>query len=392
MKKAYQLLCVFAGLAMLCACSSDKPVFTPAPTPEFANQLQVQEVWSKSVGSGVGNYYSQLRPVVDDGQIYAASREGDIKAFDLKGHEKWHTDLTDLDDYKSFSADGNPRLSGGLLAAYGLVYVGSENAELFALDAQNGQVKWHKKMPGEVIASPSVGEGIIAVMTNNGHLVALDPSSGKKLWDIELDQPSLTLRGKAVPVISNGVVVVGRSNGSISLFSVKNGQQLFSTRLAFSQGMTQLERLVDVDSTPVIVGSDLFAVSYNGSLLAINLQSGQKSWTRSYSAYRDLTVSGNDLFMSDDRSHLIALNRFDGSEHWQQTQLEFRNLTAPAVAGQYVLVGDDQGYLYWINRDNGHFVAKEKVDSDGLYVAPVVTDHLIIIQTRSGRLVAFKRA
>ncbi|MFM2476271.1 outer membrane protein assembly factor BamB [Celerinatantimonas sp. MCCC 1A17872] len=392
MKRVLQLL--FAGglLMGLAACSSDKPVHTPDPTPEVANKFEPQEVWSASIGDGVGNYYSQLQPTVADSTVYAASREGEIKAYSLKGKRLWDTDLTDLKDYKQFTVDGSARLSGGVLAAFDMVFVGSENAQLFALDAKTGKLKWRTAMPGEVIASPAVGEGLLAVITNNGHLVAIDPQSGKIRWNITLDQPSLTLRGKAVPVISNGVVILGRSNGSVAIFSVKNGQQVFSTRIALSNGSTQLEQVADIDSQPVLLGNELFAISYNGSLVALNLQDGRTSWKRSYSAYRDMAIAGSELLISDRSSHLIDLDRFSGSENWQQTQLSYRDITAPAVAGDYVLVGDSQGYLYWISRDTGKFVAKLDVGGDGLYVAPVVTEKLIIIQTRDGRLIAYKRA
>ncbi|MFM2486466.1 outer membrane protein assembly factor BamB [Celerinatantimonas yamalensis] len=392
MRRAYQLLLASVMLLILAACSSDKPVHTPAATPEFTNQFSPVKAWSVSVGDGVGSYYSQLCPTVANGLVFAAARQGQLSAFNLKGQRVWQADVSDLPNAKQYIAEGSARLSGGLLAAYGMVYVGSENADLFAFDAKTGKLKWHQDMPGEVIAAPATGDDLLAVITNNGHLVTLDPQTGKIQWSITIDQPSLTLRGKAVPVISNGVVILGRSNGSVSFYSENNGQQLFNAQLAQSEGMTQLDRLVDVDSQPVLVGNDLYAISYNGSLMAVNLQNGQTSWKRSYSAYRDMALSGGELFLTDDSGHLIDLDHFTGSENWQQSTLSYRGVTAPAVAGNYVLVGDQEGYLYWISRDSGHFVAKIKVDSSGLYVAPVVTDNLIIVQTRSGRLIAFKRA
>ncbi|CAG9297463.1 outer membrane protein assembly factor BamB [Celerinatantimonas diazotrophica] len=392
MVKVFRLLFASGLLMLVVACSSDKPVHKPAPTPEVVNKFEPQQVWSASIGDGVGNYYSQLQPTVANSTVYAASRGGEVKAFSLKGKQLWDTDVTELKGHKQYTVDGSARLSGGILAAFDMVFVGSENAQLFALDAKTGKLKWRTAMPGEVVASPSVGEGILAVVTNNGHLVAVDPQSGNILWNITLDLPSLTLRGKAVPVISNGVVILGRSNGSVSVFSVKNGQQVFSTRIGQSNGSTQLEQLADVDSQPLLLDNELFAISYNGSLVALNLQNGRTSWKRSYAAYRDMAIAGSELLISDRSSHLVDLDRFSGSENWQQTQLSYRNITAPAVVGNYVLVGDSEGYLYWISRDTGKFVAKVDIGGDGLYVAPVVTDKLIIIQTRDGKLIAYKRA
>ncbi|MFM2482864.1 outer membrane protein assembly factor BamB [Celerinatantimonas sp. YJH-8] len=392
MKKMYQVIVAVGLLLGLVACSSDKPVHTPAPTPEFKNQFHPQKLWEVSIGDGVGNYYSQLRPVVDDQHVYAADRAGTVAAFDLQGKRIWRNDLTDLPDSKQYTKDSSLRISGGLLAANQMIYLGTENADFFALDAATGKLKWHQSMPGEVIAAPTFSSGNLYVITNSGHLLSMDATTGRIQWNISLDQPALTLRGKAVPVVTNGIIILGRSNGSVSIFSQESGQQLFSSQLAISGGTTQLEQLVDADSQPVVVGSELYAVAYNGSLVAINLQDGQRVWRRTYSAYQDIAVSGGEIFMTDSRSHVIDVDRFSGQPKWQLSALQYRNVTAPAVDGDYVLVGDQKGYLYWINRDTGTFVSKLELDSDGLYIAPLVTENEIIIQTRSGKLIAFKRA
>lgn len=392
MHKACRLLVIVGLLLGLAACSHDKPVHVASPLPQFDNHIHPKQLWDVQIGDGVGNYYSQLQPVVAYGHVYAADRSGIVESIDLKGERSWKTDISDLPKGKQFTADGNARISGGLLAANHKIYFGTENAFVFALDSKTGKVLWRKNVPGEVIASPSIGDDVLVVVTNSGNLLAMDPQSGQIQWTTKLDLPSLTLRGKAVPVVTNGVIILGRSNGSVAIYSLRNGHRLFSKQLAVSDGISQLDRLVDVDSQPLILGNELFAIAYNGSLIALNLRNGQSDWKRSYSAYRDMAMSGSELFLTDSRSHIIGIERLNGSELWQQRELQYRNVTAPAVAGNYVLVGDSEGYLYWLDRDTGHFAAKLKLDGDGLYVAPVVTDNLIIIQTRSGRLIAFKRA
>lgn len=384
---------LFAGALLgLAACGSNKPVYVAAPVPEFDNVIHPEKLWEVSIGDGVGEFYSQLHPVAANDRIYAADRKGTVAAFTKSGKRDWRVDLTDLPDSDNYTKDSNMRISGGLTAAQDLLFLGTENADLFALNAKDGKVAWHKSVPGEVIAAPTYSDGNLYVITNSGHLLAMDAATGKSIWQITLDQPSLTLRGKAVPVVTNGLVILGRNSGRISLYAQNDGQELFSTQLAVSGGSTQLEQLVDSDSQPLVVGDQLYATAYNGSLMAISLRNGKRQWRENYSAYEDMAMSGSEVFVTDSRSHLIDVDRFDGHEKWHQQALQYRNVTAPAVDGNYVLVGDKEGYLYWISRDSGNFMAKLELDSDGLYIAPLVTEDQIIIQTRGGKLIAFKRA
>ena len=139
------------------------------------------------------------------------------------------------------------------------------------------------------------------------------------------------------------------------------------------------------------VAGVIYAIGFNGHLHAIELQSGQSVWKRSYSSYQNLSVSGYDIFISDAKSHLYSIDRRDGQEQWSNNKLEWRNLTAPAVAGQYLIVGDGEGYLYWLDRDSGEFASVDNFDTDGLYIEPLVTQKHIFLQTRSGKMIALNR-
>ena len=85
-----------------------------------------------------------------------------------------------------------------------------------------------------------------------------------------------------------------------------------------------------------------------------------------------------------------AVDRTNGRERWTNGQLSYRNVTAPVVFGDYVLVGDGEGYLYWLSDDDGQIVAMQKYDSDGLYVPPLVDGDTVYLQTRSGDLLALQ--
>ena len=370
----------------LTACSSNTDVVQVSPLPDVDNTLNAKARWSTSVGNGVGEYYSQLTPVVDGEFIFAASRDGVLASYDRSsGKRQWQQKLDKLainDNQRS------PRISGGLAAAYGNLYFGSENGIVYAVAQSDGEVLWTKEVPGEVLAAPVVDDGKVVVHTSAGNLVALDSTSGEQQWQLRNEQPSLTLRSMATPVSVGGAVLYGRADGRLGVALLANGQPVRDTRIASPRGATELERMVDVAAKPVILGDILFTIAYNGQLTAHQLISGQELWKRQYQGSQDLSTDGRLLYISDSRSHLFAVDARSGMEVWSNTELENRQLTASAVFGDYLVAGDAQGYLYWFNRQSGVLESLQRIDSKGLYIAPLVVGDTLYVQSRSGDLVA----
>ena len=124
---------------------------------------------------------------------------------------------------------------------------------------------------------------------------------------------------------------------------------------------------------------------------AIDLLQGKELWSRKYAGFSDIALSGNTLYLSDYRGFVFAVDRNSGEELWVNDQLAYRNVTGVTVANEYIVVGDGEGYLHWLDRDDGHFVAQQKLDADGLYMQPFATDSYLYLQTRSGKLIAIEK-
>lgn len=373
-----------------CSLFSSEEDLTPmAPLPVVESAFSADTKWSSSVGDGIGDFYSQLQPVVEEDHIYAAARDGDVTAFDRNsGETLWSVDLADL----PINADKrSARLSGGLVSRYGKLFLGSENGVVYALNEANGEVLWQTTVPGEVVASPAVEDGRVVVLTTSGRLMALDTDEGKLQWTLSEEQPPLTLRSASSPVITNGAVLYGRADGKVGIALLSNGQPVRQSKVADPRGATELDRMVDVDASPLIAGDELYAIAYNGQLMARKLMTGDEVWKRKYSGYRDMAVTGNAIVLTDSRSHLFAVDRRNGLELWSNTQLENRTVTAPVVLGDYVVVGDVEGYLYWLDRTDGSIKAMQQLDSSGLYAAPLVDGDTLYVQSRGGKLYAIKR-
>ncbi|RUO80306.1 outer membrane protein assembly factor BamB [Idiomarina tyrosinivorans] len=399
-KRQQWWLAALMGLT-LSGCS----IFGDDEEPKFAELQPIQQqvhprvLWDGDAGDGIGDYYSKLSLAIDYGKVFAADREGIVKAMDKKtGEQIWQVDLHDL--YKIgveydrgffgnlFAPTEPARISGGLTVSYETLFLGTENGEVVALNTNDGSLKWHTEVGNEVTAKPAVGEGKVVVHTSAGRVFALNAETGEELWRYDGSLPPLTLRGVSAPAVEAGGAIIGDSSGRAMVLIMENGQQAWSARVGMPSGASELERLSDIDATPVIRGSIVYMVAYNGDLVALDLRSGQVRWRREYSSFEDLTVTENAIYLTNDQSHVFKVTREGGNELWSSAELFGRELTAPVEFGNYVVVGDFEGYLHWFDQDSGKLVGRMDIGGDGIYAHPVVDDNVLYVQTRDGDVVA----
>ena len=377
---------------MACSSTDEEDEKTKiADLPEIKQQFEPKVVWHESVG-GVSSYFSRLKPMVAYNTVFSASRDGDVYAYDvLNGKEKWHSDLSDLEHKRGFfDSKKSAMLSGGVTVGENKVFIGSENGKLYALDAKNGDLVWQRTVKGEIIAKPAVDSGMVVVNTVSGLTEAFNSTDGKQEWVIEQEVPPLSLRGTSAPVIASGGVLIGSASGELKVFILASGQEGWTAQIGEASGSTELDRVIDVDSSAVIFGDKIYAIASRGNLSAIDLRSGRIIWKRQFSSYRSIAIDGNNIFITDVKGHVYSLDRINGLEQWSQLSLTNRNVTGPVVMGNYVVVGDFEGYLHWLNKDTGEIVAQHNVDGSGVYATPVVVDGVLYAQSRDGDLEAIK--
>jgi len=395
-KKLFKGLCtkkvlvIFLLSSSLLACSSKEEDESTkvAELIELENAFDVEVLWDSSVGNGIEDYFSRLKPIVAYNKVYSASRIGDVIAFDKdSGNKIWKADLSDINNEQSFwDSRVSALVAGGPVAGLNKIFLGTENGDVFALDAETGKLVWQAKIKGEIITPPAIDSGILVVNSASGILQAFDANTGEELWKIENDVPALTLRGISPPVIASGGVLIGSGKGDLSVYLLEKGQAGWVTEVGEATGSTELQRVIDVDSAPVAFGDKIYAISARGNLVAIELKSGRILWKRKYSSYRQIAVFRNDIFITNTRGHIYALNRVNGIERWSNLELTNRGVTGPVVVGKYIVVGDFEGYLHWIDQDTGKMVSRHKVDGSGIHSTPTVVDDIIYSQSRDGDL------
>lgn len=394
LKKQQKLLAVLFLSGVLFSCSStddeEDPATLVAELTDIDVKFEPKVLWEESVGDGSEDYFSRLKPIVAYDKVYSASRAGDVIAFDQKsGKELWQADLSDIEGERSFwDSRLSALLAGGPVAGLNKIFIGSENGKIFALDAQTGELAWQASIKGEVINAPAIDSGILVVNSASGIMKGFNADTGEELWEIDQDVPALTLRGISAPTIASGGVIVGTGKGSINVYILEQGQHGWSTDIGEPTGSTELERVIDVDSAPVAFGDKIYAVSSRGNLAAIELKSGRILWKRQYSSYRQISVYRNNIFLTNNRGHVYAIDRVNGIERWSNLALTNRGVTGPAIVDNYVVVGDFEGYLHWLDQETGEIVARHEVDSSGIHSTPTVVDGILYSQSRDGDLQA----
>lgn len=348
----------------------------PTPLVQITPSVNVARLWGASIGGGEKSLGMGQHPAIADGRVYAAAVDGGVHALDLKtGQSVWR--------YAS-----ELPLSGGPGAGEGLVVVGSLEGDVIALDAATGAEKWKAKVGNEVLAAPAIGGGTVYVHSNDGRVTAFDATTGERRWFYSVEVPVLTVRGTGPVTVGPGIVFVGNDNGNLTALSATDGGVLWSTPVAEPDGRSELERMADVDGAVVIDNTMLYATSYKNHTIAIDGPSGQIVWDRENGGPRGLGLSNSAVVVTDPVGKVWALDKNSGASLWQQDGLAHRNTSAPAVQGDYAVVGDLEGVVHWLRLNDGAFAARAEIGSP-ITGQPVVSDGVVVVQTTEGQLAAF---
>ena len=349
----------------------------PAKLIKFQAELKPKTFWSSSVGGGAGKNFVRLIPAYVDGTVYAASRDGDVDAFDLaSGKKRWSRSVKKAE------------ITGAIGVAADAIVFGTAAGEVIALDRASGGEHWRTYLASEVLAPPVIAERIVVVRSGDGHVFGLDLGSGNKVWSYDRPMPALSLHGTSAPVIAGGRLIVGFDSGHLVALELGSGKPLWETRIAIPKGRTDLDRMVDIDSAPIVSGDTIYVATYQGQVAAVALDSGEPVWTRDLSSSAGLAIDERRVYVTDQDSHVWALDRQTGASVWKQDALTARQVSEPAVLGAYVVVADLEGYLHWLASDDGHFVARVQVGDKRIIAPPRTFGERVVVYGSTGRLAA----
>jgi len=366
---------------VLSSCSlfkdDDEKELEPTKLTDFETKINVKRLWSVKIGDDAEFLRLALQPAGDGNRIYAASRDGNVVALHPEsGKEFWRTKL-DIE------------LSAGPGVGDDLVVVAAADGLLIALDADSGVEKWRTNVTGESLARPVIKDDLVVIITIDNILRAVSAFDGSERWTIEQSTPVLTMRGSASPVLVGSSVIAGFDNGRLVSVNLSTGDIDWEAMLSPPSGRSDLERLADVDGLISVVGQDIYASGYQGSVAAVASESGQLLWTRDVSTYEGVSADWNNLYTVSDDGSVIALTRRNGDEAWRQEAMIRREPTLPVSFHTTVAVGDFEGYLHFFNNFDGVLVARVRVGNQAISNEPVVVADRLYVQSDAGSVAAF---
>jgi len=349
-------------------------VVEPSELVELQNVIQPDTVWTADTGAGTDEQWLALQPHVEGDTVFVVDGRGRVQAFSIAdGSRRWRVDL-------------DAPVSGGPGVGEGLVLLGTSDAEVFALAMESGEERWRARVSSEVLSVPAAAEGVVIVHTVDGKLFGLEATTGNERWRYEREVPVLTLRGNGSPVISNGIAYVGMAGGRLLALRVDSGGVMWEANVSVPAGRSELERLADIDGDPVVFGGGVFVATYQGEVAAIEERSGQLAWRRKMSVYSRMGADRQGLYVSDEDGVVWGLDIRNGNARWSQEALKYRKLSSVAVVDGLVVVGDFEGYLHWLDRDDGSMLARTRVGRDPITTGIQVVDGMLYVQGDGGEL------
>ncbi|WP_168794490.1 outer membrane protein assembly factor BamB [Paraburkholderia aromaticivorans] len=372
---AVPVACAMTVLTMA-ACSSTKDERrVPTPLAEFKPVLDVQQAWKASVGKA-GRYL--FSPVAVGNAVYAAGANGSVAKIDAQtGQDVWRVKLHD-------------DLSAGVGSDGTLTAVGGLKGDVYVLGADGKQL-WTAKAPGEIISPPLVGNGLVVVRTVDGQIVAFNAQTGEQKWNYRNRAVPLNLRvSSGMTFAGDAAVLAGFPGGAFAAINVQTGDNYWQTPVSYPKGVTEVERINDVTGPPTLVGSETCAVTFQGQIGCFDANSGRALWEKAFSSTSGLAQDERAVVAADDWSVVSAFDTNSGAPLWKNDKLKNRDLSVPYILGHAAVLGDYQGYVHFLSRDDGTLVARVKTDGSPITAAPVLAGETLVVLTHDGDLYGYR--
>jgi outer membrane protein assembly factor BamB len=366
------LLCSLVALALTGCGLFGSSKFKPTPLTPIVERVGVKQDWQTSIGKA-GNF--TFLPATGGPVVLAASQNGTVVRLD-NGKEVWRT-------------SAEQKLSSGTASDGRLVAVGTYKGEVLTFDFETGKPGWTASVKGELVAPPAITEGLVIVRTSDNRVIALDALDGKQRWNYQRSNPPLAVRSVAPPLPFGPFVLVGMPGGKIFALSLQNGAPAWEGTVSVPRGATELDRVSDVVTVPAVQGPQMCAVAFQGRAACFDMQGGSQMWSREVTSVAGITMDDRRVFIPDEQGVVHAFDRGTGASVWRQDKLKYRNLSAPVALPLGLVVGDAEGFLHVLDRDNGEFISRMNVGGGGVMsILPALGPNTVLLQTRGGSLMA----
>ncbi len=302
--------------------------------------------------------------------LIAASRGGIVSLLNGK-QTVWSVDL------KEAITSGVASNQSGSVAI-----LGTRSGKVVAINAQTGAIVWEKALPTSSPTPALVTNNRVLLSGNNGTLYGLDLQTGTAMWQFSTQNVDVSVRGAAKPLyLDEQTALFGTADGRIHAINPVSGTPLWTRRVGMATGGSAVERMSDVDGTPLVVGQHLYVTSFSGQLAAFDMSTGRPMFVGEIPSTKSPTILGETLVVTGVNGDVKAFNRLTGETLWLNENLKHRKLTNPVNVGNYVAVGDYDGVIHLFDVD-GNIVSR--AETKGQLTSLQVNGNRLYAQSASG--------
>ena len=361
-----------------------KPVVNdPVKLVQIAQPISVlQPVFSTDVGNKNVSKKDPLGLQVGYGntQIVTASRGGDVVGFDKAGQRLWSVNVDD-------------QITGGVAIdeLSQTAIISTRSGLVMAFDSATGAKRWQQQLSGSVLTPALISNNRVILSANDGFLHGLSLQNGQSVWQFATQVPAISVRGSAAPTLLDAkTALLATADGRLHAITVDNGLPLWSRRVGVGTGSSEVERMSDVDGMPTVDNNQLFAISYSGQLLGIDLASRQVMFVNELASLKALAVNNQQVVATSLDGKVVAYNRTNGQVLWESEELAYRHLTNPVMIGNYIAVGDFDGVVHLFDPATGKIVSR--VQTKGALTNLQVQGSRLMTQSTSGQVAIWQLA
>lgn len=388
-----------------------RPISLPAPTrlgdwpsrgysvtnqiPHAALSANPTEVWATPIGTGNSRRDRiGTDPVAGGGLVYTIDAAAQVQATSIAtGAPAWVASLV-----PDFDRGGNAS-GGGLALSGGRLYVTTPYGEVVALEAASGAVIWRQRL-GSVLGAPTVANGLVHVVGRNSEAWAIEADDGRLRWRVPSSDAPSVLVGGAAPAVADGRVIFPFPSGELVSVFPNTGVTQWNSFVAGGRLGTAYAGINDITSDPVVVGGTIYAGNQSGRVVAMNARTGTRIWTAREGAYSPVVVAGGAVFFVSDRNELIRLDAGDGSRVWgtelplyqanraRRRQAVFTHY-GPVLAGGRLVVASGDGVIRMFSPESGALTGSLDLRG-GAAAHPIVVGDTLLVVSQDGRLHAFR--
>jgi outer membrane protein assembly factor BamB len=251
----------------------------------------------------------------------------------------------------------------------GVIYFGSDDDNVYALNASTRAKLWSYGTGDEVHSSPAVVNGVVYVGSVDHNVYALNASTGAKLWSFATGDVV-----NSSPAVANGVVYIGSRDDNVYALNASTGAKLWS----YATGNS-------VESSPAVVNGVVYVGSEDGTVYALNASTGAKLWSYAGGSSSPAVANGV-VYVGSQDGNTYALNASTGAKLWSY-YMGVVQINSPAVANGLVYVDSEDGTVYALNASTGVKLWSYATVSP-MYSSPAVANGVVYVGSESGSVYA----